>query len=79
MGLMPRKRDESLTAYAVRLYRDPPDGEGLTTRAVAAELDVDEKTVRGWLRDAGVTRPRGRRPRIDPDSVRKARKGRKQP
>lgn len=73
---MDRTADESRTAAeAVRLYRD----EHLSSREVAARIGVNDKKVRGWLRDAGVTRKPGPRPAIDPDEVRKARKRRKQP
>jgi hypothetical protein len=69
------KSDEAPAAEAVRLYTSP---EQLTTRQVAAALGVNDKKVRAWLRDAGVTRSRGARSRLDPDEVRKARKGRRQ-
>jgi hypothetical protein len=68
--------DESRTAgEAVRLYRD----KELSTRQVAEQLGVGDRKVRGWLRDAGVTRRRGPRPSIDPAAVRAARKKRKEP
>jgi hypothetical protein len=62
-------------AEAVRLYTSP---EKLSTRQVAAKLGVNDKRVRGWLRDAGVMRLRGPQRVIDPDDTRTARKGRKQ-
>jgi transposase len=67
--------DEDKAAEAVRLYISP---EQPTTRQLAALLGVDVKRVRGWLREAGVTRPRGPQRVIDPDDTRTARKGRKQ-
>jgi len=67
--------DEDKAAEAVRLYTSPGQ---LTTRQVAAALGVNDRKVRGWLRDAGVTRPRGAPSRLDPDDLRKARKGRRQ-
>jgi hypothetical protein len=70
---MTRKRDEVKVAEAVRLY-----GLGQDTRTIGAELGVDPRTVARWL-PAELIRPRGQRPRIDPDAVRRARKGRKEP
>lgn len=56
---MPRTRDESRTAEAVRLYRD----ERLTRDEVAARLGVRGSTVSRWL--DSEARPRGRRKRTD--------------
>lgn len=55
---MPRKRDESRAAEAVRLYR-----LGLDTRAVAAQLGADPRTVARWVGDE--VRRRGSRGRLD--------------
>lgn len=57
-GLMVRTRDEAKVAAARRLY-----ALGLGTRAVAAQVGADPRTVSRWL--AGVVRPRGPRPRPD--------------
>jgi DNA-binding transcriptional regulator YiaG len=57
-----RKTDEGTRAQARQLY-----AAGLTTRAIAARLGVDPRTVQRWL--GGDTRPRGPRKRPDvPDS-----------
>jgi len=57
-----RKTDEGKRAQARQLYATT-----LTTRAIAARLGVDPRTVQRWLGDA--TRPRGPRKRPDvPDS-----------
>jgi len=53
---MPRTRDGSRIAEAVRLYQS-----GMTRDQVAAQLGVQGSTVSRWL--AGVIRPRGPRPR----------------
>lgn len=55
---MARKRVETLITEAKRLY-----GLGLTTRAIAAQLDVDPRTVQRWLAD--VIQHRGPRKRPD--------------
>lgn len=56
---MARKRDESRVADAARLY-----AAGKTIRAVAAEMAVNERTIRRWL--AGQARGPGRVPAIPP-------------
>jgi len=55
---MPRTRDEAQVGEAQRLYR-----LGLSTRAVAAQLGVDPRTVARWLGDE--TRRRGPASRPD--------------
>ena len=69
---MTRTRDEAQVSEAKRLY-----GLGLTTYAIAAQVHADPRTVQRWCKD--IIRPRGPRPAIDPDAVRRARKGRKEP
>jgi transposase len=46
-------------ADAVSLYQSRP---GATIRSVAADLGVNPETLRNWVRAAGASRPRGRRP-----------------
>jgi transposase len=45
-------------ADAVALYESRPEA---TIKRIAADLGVNPKTLRNWIRDAGVSRPRGRR------------------
>lgn len=52
---MTRKRDEAKVAEARRLH-----GLGLTTYAIAAQIDADPRTVQRWT--AEQARPRGPRP-----------------
>lgn len=46
-------------ADAVALYESRPEA---TIRSVAADLGVNPETLRNWVRAAGASRPRGRRP-----------------
>jgi AsnC-type helix-turn-helix domain len=55
---MPRTRDEAQVAEAKRLYH-----RGLDTRAIAAQMGKDPRTVARWLGDE-VRRP-GPRGRLD--------------
>ncbi|WP_329617666.1 IS3 family transposase [Streptomyces brevispora] len=45
-------------ADAVALYESRP---AATIRSVAADLGINPETLRNWVRDAGASRPRGRR------------------
>ncbi|MVO87813.1 transposase [Streptomyces sp. p1417] len=45
-------------ADAVALYRSRPEA---TIRQVAVDLEINTETLRNWVRDAGASRPRGRR------------------
>lgn len=45
-------------ADAVALYQARPD---TTLESVAADLGISKETLRGWVRAAGASRPRGRR------------------
>ncbi|MCA1222959.1 transposase [Streptomyces sp. 8L] len=45
-------------ADAVALYQLRPDG---TIRHVAADLGINIEIFRDWIREAGASRPRGRR------------------
>ncbi|MFJ8856385.1 transposase, partial [Streptomyces sp. NPDC102437] len=45
-------------ADAVALYESRP---GATIKQTAADLGVNPETLRNWIRDAGASRPRGRR------------------
>ncbi|WP_424921122.1 IS3 family transposase [Streptomyces sp. wa1] len=45
-------------ADAVALYESRPDA---TIRSVAADLGINQETLRNWVRTAGASRPRGRR------------------
>jgi len=45
-------------ADAVALYQSRPEA---TIRQVAADLGINPETLRNWVRDAGASRPRGRR------------------
>ncbi|MER5371383.1 transposase, partial [Streptomyces sp. NPDC002722] len=45
-------------ADAVALYESRPEA---TIRSVAADLEINPKTLQNWMRAAGVRRPRGRR------------------
>jgi hypothetical protein len=55
---MTRRPDPERVAEARRLH-----GLGLTTRAIAAQVGVDPKTVQRWTAD--LARPRGARKRPD--------------
>ena len=55
---MTRRRDEAKVAEALRLY-----SLGQETRAIAAQVGADPRTVQHWLAD--VIRPRGPRKRAD--------------
>ncbi|MFE0063328.1 transposase [Streptomyces sp. NPDC059003] len=46
-------------ADAVALYQSRPE---VTIGQVAAELGLSAETLRNWVRAAGASRPRGRRP-----------------
>lgn len=45
-------------ADAVPLYESRPEA---TIKQIAADLGVSPETLRSWIRDAGCSRPRGRR------------------
>ncbi|MFF8675971.1 transposase [Streptomyces sp. NPDC015242] len=45
-------------ADAIVLYESRPEA---TIRSAAADPGIDPKTLRNWVRAAGVSRPRGRR------------------
>jgi transposase len=45
-------------ADAVALYESRPEA---TIRSVAADLGINPETLRNWVREAGASRPRGRR------------------
>lgn len=45
-------------ADAVALYQSRPEA---TIRSVAADLGINPETLRNWVREAGASRPRGRR------------------
>jgi transposase len=46
-------------ADAVALYQSRPEA---TINSVAADLGISSETLRNWVRAAGGTKPRGRRP-----------------
>jgi len=46
-------------ADAVELYRSRPEA---TINSVAADLGISSETLRNWVRAAGGSTPRGRRP-----------------
>ncbi|MER5928259.1 IS3 family transposase [Streptomyces mirabilis] len=50
-------------ADAVALYESRPEA---TIKQIAADLGVNPETLRNWIRDAGVSRPRGRRAAAPP-------------
>lgn len=52
-------------ADAVALYESRPEA---TIKQVATDLGVNPETLRNWIRAAGSSRPRGRRPAA-PSSV----------
>lgn len=43
---------------AVALYESRPEA---TIRSVATDLGINPETLRNWVREAGASRPRGRR------------------
>lgn len=53
-----------VAARAVELYRS-----GMSARAVAAELGIDERPVLRAVREAGATRSRGRQPVVAPEQA----------
>jgi len=60
----PRKYPEELRERAIRmaidLRRDPATRTG-ALRRVGEQLGINPETLRNWVRDAGASRPRGRR------------------
>ncbi|MEU0038363.1 transposase [Streptomyces sp. NPDC006333] len=51
-------------ADAVALYQSRPEA---TIRQVAADLGINPKTLRNWVRAAGASRPRGHRAEASAD------------
>jgi transposase len=48
-------------ADAVAQYQSRPEA---TIRQVTADLGINSETLRNWVRDAGASRPRGRRTQV---------------
>jgi len=52
---------QQFKADAVAPYQSRPEA---TIRQVAADLRITPETLRNWVRAAGASRPRGRRPEM---------------